>query len=121
MKNVNKNKSENPFKKITNAQENYYKEFAKMIESWRKLHDYIKPFTSQNKEATKHVSTINTMMIALPLSHLVINTLHMTTTQMMKDRLKSSIPPLKISCPDCKKMIWDVTELKDFLKVEERD
>lgn len=107
--------TKNPFEYASEAEKKYIQEFTKFQEAWHKLYDYIKPFTNQNKEAKEQVSTINTMLIALPLSHLMINTLHMANLDIMKLNLEAKTPPLKIECPDCKKVIWDVTELKDFI------
>ena len=111
-------KTKNPVEIIGEAQANYFKEFNEFTENYRRLYEYIKPFIDQNEEYKEIASKINTSLIALPLSHLVINTMHMAQVGIMRDVARASIPPLKIECPKCKLVVWDVSGLKDLLDPE---
>lgn len=111
-------KTKNPFESLSKAEINYINEFGKMLDNWHKLRDYIKPFVEQNKECTQYMSEIDAAFIVLPLSRIVIDTLHMAQANLMKDMTKLLIPPLKIECPKCKTVCWDVSELKQFLDPE---
>ena len=42
----------------------------------------------------------------------------MAQVGIMRDVARASIPPLKIECPKCKLVVWDVSGLKDLLDPE---
>lgn len=111
-------KIKNPTEIIGEAQTNYLKEFNEFTENYRKLYDYIKPFIEQNEEYKEIASKLNTSLLVLPLSHFVINTIHVAQIGAMRDIARASIPPLKIECPKCKLVVWDVSKLKDLLDPE---
>lgn len=108
-------KTKNPIEMITQAQSNYLKEWSNFSENYHKLYDYIKPFLEQNEEYKEIASKINASLIALPVSHLLINTIQREHTKVMLDVVRASVPPLKIECPKCKIVVWDITKLKDLL------
>ena len=108
-------KIKNPIELIAEAHSNYIKEWTNFSENYHKLYDYIKPFLEQNEEYKEIASKINTSLIVLPISHLVINTMQHAHTKVMLDVARASIPPLKIECPKCKIVVWDVSELKELL------
>ena len=113
------------FKQICKAEENYITEFGKLSELWSKLDEYIAPFLQTNKEYQQVAAEITGKLAALPAAHIVINTLHVANIQTLKLTIKNNMPPLKLECPKCKSLVWDLTALKDFLdpagKVYERD
>ena len=108
-------KIKNPIELIGEAYSNYLKEWTNFSENYHKLYDYIKPFLEQNEEYKEIASKVNTSLIVLPVSHLVISTMQRAHTKVMLDVARASIPPLKIECPKCKIVVWDITELKNIL------
>lgn len=111
-------KIKNPIEMITQAQSNYLKEWNDFSENYHKLYDYIKPFLEQNEEYKEIASKVNISLIALPVTHLVISTMQHAHTKVMLDVTRASIPPLKIECPKCKIVVWDVSKIKELLDPE---
>ena len=113
-----KKDADSPITALEQAQLNYLREFTKMMENYHKLYDYIKPLIETNKEMMDIADNINLHLVVLPISHMVINTAHMVNIETMKTLTMVSLPPLKIECPTCKKTVWDVSDIKDFLDPE---
>ena len=113
-----KQDAKTPLDALGQAQLNYLNEFSKMGDNYHKIYDYIKPMIETNKEMMEIANNINVQLIVLPVSHMVINTAHMVNIQTIKTLTMASLPPLKIECPTCKKTVWDVTDIKDFLDPE---
>ncbi len=104
-----------PYEDISKAQKKYFEEWKKFSKNYHKLEEYIKPFVEQNKEYEKIMQDISASLIALPISNLVINTIHLGIATNMMKITRASIPPLKIVCHKCNTVVWDVTDVKDFL------
>jgi hypothetical protein len=99
--------------KLGEAEKKYIEEFSALISNWHKFREHVEPFL--DNESKELAGSISAELLALPLSHMILNSIHMTNIAMLRDMTMKAIPPLKITCPDCKKVVWDVSELQDFL------
>jgi len=103
---------------ITDAEKKYLNLFGELMENYQKLYKHIKPLIEYDKETLEIAKKINTDLLVLPIVHLSISMANMTQIGLIKQMM----PPLKIECPDCKKVIWDITELKkNILKEKQKD
>lgn len=96
---------------IEQSSSNYINQFKKLSDDWFALQEYIRPLIMDTK-IKELMTNINVSMVTLPLAHLVIN----QSILIQLDTMKAMLPPMKIECPDCKKVIWDISELKEFLE-----
>lgn len=104
--------------KLGEAEKKYVEEFIKMSKDFNELKEYIQPFISQNEKYKKILENISTQMLCLPVSYLVISTIHFTQISTMRNLQKSLIPPEKIICKKCNTVVYDFTEIKEFFDKE---
>lgn len=98
--------------------ENYMKQFKELSDAWHEIYLYIKPLIENQKKEKELCAKIHSLILTLPIANMTINTANMITIDMMRTQMKALMPELKIECPDCKKVVWDVEELKHFLDPE---
>ena len=96
--------------RLGEAEGKYYESFNELIGNWNKLEERIRPLIIEEEDKTLMIK-ISMTLLTLPLAHLGIGAIHLSNLEMMRLQLSSCMPPLKITCPDCNKVVWDATEI----------
>jgi len=101
--------------RIQEAEIKYMDELKLLHEDWTKFYEYIIPLIEYNKTMKELGKTINMKLLMMSVSFAALKVIQATYVSVLFKTLKSTIPPLKIECPTCKKVVWDISELSKII------
>jgi len=108
----------NPFDACSKAELNYAKQFSELMAEWHNLYEHIKPLIENDKDYSELARSIHTKLVALLVARITITLMHAIVAKTSSDILNLSMPPLKLECPKCNTLVWDMSAFKEFIQGE---